>query len=151
MTTAADLRRSEIAMIKMAAKHLDMDDATYRAMLVLVTAKRSAADLDARERHRVIDHLKAKGWKPARSKIRPRPANEWAFVDTAAIDRQPLLRKIIMLARELGYTKASIETTGKRLGKGVQKLEFCDANLLRAIVGELNQQVLRIKARAAKA
>jgi len=146
-----DLRKREIAMIKIGVKQLGMDDATYREMLMHLTQKRSAADLDDAGRNKVLGWIKAKGWKPVRSVTNPRPDNEWAFVDKAATDRRPLLRKIIMLARQLGYDKASVETLAIRMWGGVQKLEFCDANMLRAIVAELNQQVGRIDARSSGA
>jgi len=61
--TAQDLRRREIATIKVAQKQLGLDDDTYRAMLELVTGKRSAADLTWQERKKVLDHLKTKGFK----------------------------------------------------------------------------------------
>lgn len=59
--TATHLRNAEIATIKIMAKHLDMDDATYRAMLKRETGEVSAADLDWKGRKKVIDHLIALG------------------------------------------------------------------------------------------
>ena len=81
--TPATLRNRELGQIHQSAAALGLDDATYRAMLHTVTGKTSAADLDWRERKRVLDHLKAKG---ARPKAKSRPA--------VSPDRAPLVRKI---------------------------------------------------------
>lgn len=94
--TAAALRTAEIARIKIGCgpKGLALDDDTYRALLERLTGKRSAALLNWQERKRVIDHLN--GVSPATR----RPSNnEWAFIDTAQADCQPLLKKILMLTR----------------------------------------------------
>lgn len=82
MTTAADLRRRELALIHQAKTALGLDDDTYRALLERLTGKRSAADLDWRGRKLVLDHLKAQGARP-KSKARP-----------VAPEKAPLVAKI---------------------------------------------------------
>lgn len=62
-----DRRRAELAKIHLAKKVLGLDDETYRAMLRNVAGVDSAADLDARGRRAVLDHLHGKGTGPLAS------------------------------------------------------------------------------------
>ena len=75
MNTAHDIRKSELAQIHIAKQQLGIDDDTYRAMLWTVARVNSAADLDFSGRKKVLDHLKAKGFKkkPAKGYKSPRP------------------------------------------------------------------------------
>lgn len=47
----------QIQRIQILRRELHMDDDAYRAMLLMVTGKLSAKDLDATERTKVINHL----------------------------------------------------------------------------------------------
>lgn len=72
-------RRGELAKIHIGAKQLGGDKEAYRDMLEAVTGKRSAGDLDAAGRRKVIEHLESCGAKferPRREARRPRPAPE---------------------------------------------------------------------------
>ena len=65
----ADRRRSELAKIHLGAKQLLGDDEdAYRDMVEAVTGKRSAGELDADGRRRLLEHLESRGAKfePAR-------------------------------------------------------------------------------------
>ena len=62
------LRNAEIAQIHIAKSQLGLDDDTYRAILWTVGRVRSAKDLDWTGRKALLDHFKAKGWKPAAPK-----------------------------------------------------------------------------------
>jgi phage gp16-like protein len=57
-------QRAAIAKVKIAAKELRLDDETYRAMLKRITGQSSAAHCDEVQLGRVLDEMKAKGWKP---------------------------------------------------------------------------------------
>ncbi|MBK8163968.1 MAG: regulatory protein GemA [Gammaproteobacteria bacterium] len=59
----ADIRTAELGAIHIAKKQLGLDDDTYRTMLFTLTAKRSAADLDAGQRRKVLEHLQSRGFK----------------------------------------------------------------------------------------
>lgn len=59
-----DTRRSELAMIHIAKAAIGMAEDVYRDMLWTHGQVLSAADLDRIGRKRVLDHLKACGWKP---------------------------------------------------------------------------------------
>lgn len=64
----ATLRRAELAQIHIAKTQLGLDEDTYRAMLWSVGRVKSSADLDWSGRKRVLDHLKASGFKPGKPK-----------------------------------------------------------------------------------
>lgn len=154
---APNIRNNQIATIKIAAKQLGMDDATYREILWTVARVRSAKDLDWAGRKTVIDHLKSRG-----AAIGAKPSgkpNEWAFIDWAAPDRQPLLRKICVLARRAGVGKAYVEgiarnmdgrirtldggEVGERPARIEKRLEMCDFTELRRIVPALEIHLKR--------
>lgn len=59
------LRNAELAQIHLAKKQLGLDDDTYRAVLWTVARVKSAKDLDWTGRKALLEHFKAKGWKPA--------------------------------------------------------------------------------------
>lgn len=58
----------------MARRALALTDESYRAVLDRLAGKRSAADLDAAGRRRVIDHFVSLGWRPARPRREPHGA-----------------------------------------------------------------------------
>ena len=62
--TKVDNRKADLAKIHIARKDLNMDDPTYRALLLRITAKESSADLDVVERSKVLAEFKRLGWKP---------------------------------------------------------------------------------------
>jgi phage gp16-like protein len=79
--TAPNSRTSDLAKIHVAKKQLGMTDEDYRAMLWTQGRVHSSKDLDHTGRQRVLDHLKACGFKPAAStnvkrQARPTPAPE---------------------------------------------------------------------------
>jgi len=59
-------RKRDLAAIHVAKKQLGMEDDTYRQMLWAIARVRSASDLDHAGRRRVLDHLKACGFKRTR-------------------------------------------------------------------------------------
>lgn len=63
--TGTQLRNAELAQIHIARAHLGLDDDTYRAILWTVGRVKSAKDLDWTGRKALLEHFKAKGWKPA--------------------------------------------------------------------------------------
>lgn len=94
-----DGRARDLAIIHMGAKDLGMDEATYRAMLHEIAGVDSAADLDAAGRFRVIEHLKAKGFRIRRGRAGGGNLNRRR--DDRAVAgqdwRQPRVNKIIKL------------------------------------------------------
>jgi phage gp16-like protein len=74
------LRNAELAQIHIARAQLGLDDETYRAVLWTVARVKSAKDLDWTGRKTLLDHFKAKGWKPTAPKkakaAQPVPAGQ---------------------------------------------------------------------------
>lgn len=71
--SGTQLRNAELAQIHVAKKQLALDDDTYRAILWTVGRVRSAGDLDWTGRKQLLEHFKAKGWKPTPPKKKPDP------------------------------------------------------------------------------
>lgn len=105
---AADHRRAELAMIHMGATALGMDtkdqdeNSPYRAMLWTLGRQRSAAKLDWQGRKRVLDHLKACGWKPTP----PKPAKARKVSDEA---QKKMIRGIWLELHGAGVVRDSSE------------------------------------------
>lgn len=150
---ATQLRNAEIARIKIGCgpKGLALDDDTYRALLERLTGKRSAADLTWQERKRVIDHLNGVAPKTAR---RGSATNEWAFIDSANPDCQPLLKKILMQTRSAGIARGqqvryaegiARQMAGVNASAGpVDKpLRMCDHGELWRLVAALDTHIKR--------
>jgi len=131
MSRITDIKRREIQLIKIAQKQLGMDETTYRAMLFKVARVKSSTQLDAAGRKAVLDHLKSCGFK-----VMPKP-NEWAFIDNAVKNRQPLLRKVCMVCKSLRVGKAYAEGAAKRQSGVERKLEMMDTVQLLLLVGAL--------------
>lgn len=127
-------RNDMLARIHCLKKEAGWDDDTYRDILQAKTGKRSSSELDFKGLSRAValiaeevrrlsrDGRKGGATGPAKA---PDTRNPWAFIDTAAADKQPLLRKICAISRDLGKTKAWAEGAAKRQCGGVdRKLEM---------------------------
>lgn len=129
----ADQRRRDLAAIHTAKRDLGMSDDAYRAILWAIGRVKSSADLDQAGRSKVLDHLRACGWKPI-PKVNP-----WAFIDTAAADRRPLLRKICAVCRSMGVGKAYAEGAARRQTGIERRLEMMDPGQLWILAGILDR------------
>ncbi len=92
-------------------------------------ASGSAADMSADAARRVLDHLRRLAGAP----------NEWSFIDKAAEENRPLLRKICALCLSLGAGKAYAEGVAKRQHSVDRKLEMMSASELHAVAGALSR------------
>lgn len=126
-----DIKRREITLIQIARKQLGLDDETYYAMLWTAARVKSSTALDFAGRKKVLDHLKACGFKVA-AKV-----NEWAFINNAAADRKPLLRKICMVCKSMKVGKAYAEGAAKRQSGVSRRLEMMDESQLWLLAGVL--------------
>lgn len=86
---ARDHRNSDLAKIHVAKKQLCMTEEDYRAMLWTQGRVESASDLDHIGRQRVLEHLKACGFKPVASVKTNRPKRP-----TPSSDALPLVKRI---------------------------------------------------------
>jgi len=57
-------RRGLLALVHCARKDLHLDEETYRAVLLQVGGKASAAELGDQDLGRVVDRFRGLGWKP---------------------------------------------------------------------------------------
>lgn len=130
-------RRYELAMIHMAAGQLGMDtadkneDSAYRSMLWTVARVRSSAALDWAGRKKVLDHLKACGFKPG---FAGKPV-------TVKPELIPLMGKIGALLADMKlpwkYAAAIGKQQTRAQGKGIERLEWLNAQQLHAVVTAL--------------
>jgi hypothetical protein len=160
------VRRAELAKIHIAKTQLNMDDDAYRALLQAVAGVKSSADLDARGRLRVIAQLRQLGADMGTAAMgagerpfAPTRENEWVWVDTAAENRRGLLRKIIVLCRELGIRRGGqvryvegiarqmggFNAAGRGAGNIDRPLPMCDSADLWRIAAALNYQLDRMR------
>jgi phage gp16-like protein len=133
-------RRKDLATIHMAATQLGMDtvdkneSSAYRSMLWAVAREHSSAALDFAGRRKVIDHLKACGWKPTAAKNTGKPTN-------VKPELQPMMGKIGALLADMRLPWSYAAAIAKRMtaaqGKGIERLEWLDAAQLHGVVTAL--------------
>lgn len=144
MNTANDSRRRELAKIHLAAKALGMDatdkdpSSDYRSMLWAVARVHSAADLDEAGRRRVLDHLKACGFKP-RAGTQPHPGRPH---NLASGERAPQLKKIEAMLAEAERPWAYADGMAQRMYH-VERIAFCNPAQLQGIIAALVKDAQR--------
>lgn len=141
-------RSGDLAKIHIAKKQLGMDDSTYRALLWTIGRVTSSADLDHAGRARLLDHFRACGWQPAPPKQKA-PASDWEWVNRAAPDKKPMLRKVKMILDEAKRAKAYVDAIAQEMF-GVDLVEFCRPDQLHGIVVALSKDQTRRKSKAAQ-
>ena len=125
-------RNGDLASIHIRKAELGLDDDAYRDLLWAIARVRSAADLDMTGRKTVLEHL---------NKLTGQ-VNPWQFVDSAATDRRPTLKKLIMLVKgkpQRGYPYAQ-GIAQQMYGKGGAaevSLKLLDATQLHSVVAAL--------------
>lgn len=117
-------RNAELGKIHIAVKELGLDDGTYRAMLYMVARVRSSKELDHAGRAAVLDHLKARGWKPKNT------------APSVAQQKQKLIAKIGALLTSMQLSWAYADGIAKQMYKR-EKLQWCRPDELRGIVAAL--------------
>ncbi len=143
----ADARRRELAAIHIAKAQLAMADDAYRSLLWSLARVTSARDLDSGGRKRVLDHMKACGFKTA---YKQGKSSSWSWVDRAAEDRRPMLRKIIMVAKTAGWSKRYVDGTCKNMFQ-IERVELMAPDQLHALIAALMKQRVRNAAKASHA
>lgn len=143
LRTAPDIRKSELAQIHVAKSQLGLDDETYRAMLWTVARVKSAADLDWAGRKKVIDHLKAKGFKIKGQQ--PRQAHKPLALSKTAIES-----KIGWQLGQLGKGWDYAYGVARRVVPGMDKFEFLSAAQLGDVSSALERTIRYADKKAAK-
>lgn len=119
-------KRNDLAAIHVLKARAGMSDDEYRQMLLTVTGKRSAAELDDTERRRVFDYFGRLGVK----------SNSRQRRDRVGQDRQRLLAKIDAQLAAAGRDRTYIAGMVKRVAK-VDAIEFADTDGLQRLVAAL--------------
>jgi len=127
-------RNQLLARLHCIKKEQGWDDETYRDILYARTGKRSAADLEGGALARLVAQLGEQ--KPKGSFKRD---NEWAFIDRAAEDNRPLLRKICAVCRSMKTGKAYAEGVARRQHGVERRLEMMSAGELWILAGALER------------
>jgi len=126
-------RRAELGKIHIARKQLNLDEDTYRAMLFTVARVRSARDLDEGGRRKVLEHLRARGF---RSKRAGRPHN----IDSK--DRGPQLKKIEALLSEAKRPWSYADGIAQQMFH-VDRVALCAPAQLRSLIAALVKDAAR--------
>lgn len=103
-------RKGVLAQIHIARKELALDEDTYRQMIATVTGgKRSCSDCNVAELHKIVHHMKERGFK---AKPRKRVAQYPGKPHN--LDTQPMLQKIEALLAELKAPWSYADAIAKR-------------------------------------
>lgn len=125
-------RNKQLSKIHIAKKDLQLDDDTYRAMLVRVAGKSSSKDLTPLEVAKVLHELERLGWKAKPGRAKPKPA----------ADRAKLVGKIEAQLASAGRPWEYGDGIAKRLYK-VEKVEWLNPEQLRGVVTALAKDAKR--------
>lgn len=123
------MSRAALAKVHIAKKELGLDDGAYRAMLERITGRSSAKDCTEADLGRVLDELKAKGWKPRLKVVASGPG---AAGRRAALASSPVAKKARAMwisLHQLGAVRDPSEKALESFGRrqlGVEKLQWAN-------------------------
>lgn len=135
----SDNRRRLLARIHCIRRDAGWNEDEYRDILQARTGQRSAADLDFVALTQVVTQLARLVRRPANGQPATRPkANDWSFIDRAAAEKRPLLRKIFATCRALGAGRSYAEGVARRQSKGLpRRLEMMSYEELHKVAAAL--------------
>jgi phage gp16-like protein len=119
------MRKRMLALIHIARKQLNLDEDTYRAVLVAVTGKESCRTMDVTELNAVIQHFESKGFKPTggkKKKLSPRTRHKPESLKTQ-IDK---IRALWIECYQLGVVKDRYEGALNAFVKRMTGIERVD-------------------------
>lgn len=135
---AADRQRL-IRVIHVARRELAMDDDTYRGILVQIGNASSAKDLSDSNLQKVLDHLKACGFK-----VRPNKKRVSRPLASFPVDKK--IRALWLFAHDLGIVRDPSERAlaayVKRLA-GVDALQWTDGDQVLTLIESLKKWIMR--------
>lgn len=120
-------RRTDLAKIHLARKQLQMDDATYRAMLKLVANVNSSSDLTLAGRLKVLQHLQKLGARFTTSRQKR---------TTVAQSKEMLASKVKALLADGKYPDSYADGMAKRMF-AVDRWEWLESEQLHKLVAAL--------------
>lgn len=132
--TAHEVRNCELAQIHIARQQLGMDDETYRNVLWTVARVRSSKDLDWSGRKRVLDHMKACGFKVRSNRL---PAEHKPL----AMTKEAIEAKIATQLKELGQNWPYAYGVGRRIFPQVSRFEFLKPEQLGEVSSALERTI----------
>jgi phage gp16-like protein len=136
--TANKIREREIRLIHVAKRELEMEDDAYRSMLWAVARVRSAKDLDFTGRKKVLDHLKACGFK-VRSKAAP-------SLPLAQDAESRKIRALWLFLHQLGAvqnpSEEALAAYVKRI-TGVEALQWVNGKQALALIESMKKWAMR--------
>lgn len=149
-------RRSLLARIHCLKKEAGWDDETYRDILQAKTGKRSSTELDFRSLSRAVvmiaEEVKRLSRGVPKASSPERPANEWAFIDSATEEKRAVLRKICAICRDMGNSKSWAEGVARRHSGGVaRKLEMMSYGELYKVAGSVANSQRHARQKALRA
>lgn len=148
----ADRLKIALRSIRGECKKHGIDDATRKTIMLSQAGVNSSTKLELGGALKVLDYLLETYGMQARPS---RKGNEWSFVDSAAEDRQPVLRRIIVFCRDLGVARggqvAYVEGIARQMaglkpgmGNVDKPLAMCSREELRNIAFALDKQQSRM-------
>lgn len=139
--SAASIRNRELAQIHIARAQLGMAEDAYRAVLWTVARVTSSKDLDWSGRKRVLDHMKACGFKVAPKKLA-------TAHKPLAMTKEEIEAKIAVQLKALDQNWPYAYGVGRRIFPKIARFEFLTAEQLGTVSSALERT---IRVRAAKA
>lgn len=144
--TASNNLALTLRAIRGDCKAFGIDDATRRDIMQREAGVTSSTQLDMAGANKVRAYIN--------KHYRQKQGDEWAFIDSAAEDRQPLLRRIIVFCRDLGIQRGGqvsyVEGIARQMAGlkpglyNVDKpLRLCGRDELRNIAFALDKQQKR--------
>jgi len=132
--SAQSIRNGELAQIHLAKQQLGMDDESYRNVLWTVARVKSAADLDWSGRKRVLDHMKACGFKVQSKKLA-------TAHKPLAMTKEAIEAKISVQLKELGQNWPYAYGVGRRIFPKIARFEFLDVEQLGKVSSALERTI----------
>lgn len=132
--SAQSIRARELAQIHIARAQLGMDDQTYRDVLWTVARVRSAADLDWSGRKRVLDHMKACGFKVQPKKLA-------TAHKPLAMTKEAIEAKISVQLKDLEQNWPYAYGVGRRIFPKVSRFEFLTPEQLGEVSSALERTI----------
>lgn len=142
--TAVKIRDREMRLIHVAKRELQLDDETYRAMLWSIARVRSSKDLDFTGRKKVLDHMKARGFKVK--------TGGNAAADRSADDKRDKrygkARKLFSLLAEAGHIQHNTDTAFNAYVKrqtGMEHWRFLNGFQINTLIESLKDWCNRVR------
>ncbi len=132
-------RKGVLAQIHIARKELALDEETYRQMIATVTGgKRSCADCTVAELHKIVQHMKDRGFK---AKPRKRVAQHPGTPHN--LDREPMLQKVEALLAELKAPWSYADAIAKRQYRIERVAWLRTVEQFRAVIAALDVELTK--------